>query len=125
MNQDQSWKYYTPDARSLFLLVRAWNIKNELEEYHQPCTYLLSALLFITNSTDLAYHMMQRIWHCLCLKMHFTDDFSHSNRVMRTIRIQIELIMPRLAEKLDEMDLFDKIIQSFYCLILQNFGFTG
>ena len=69
--------------------------------------------------------MMQRIWHCLCLKMHFTDDFSHSNRVMRTIRIQIELIMPRLAEKLDEMDLFDKIIQSFYCLILQNFGFTG
>ena len=57
--------------------------------------------------------------------MHFADDFVHTYRVMRTIRIQIELCMPRLAEKLEELELFDRIVQSFYVLVLQNFGFTG
>ena len=34
VNEDETPKYHTPDARSLFLLTRAWNIKNDLEDYH-------------------------------------------------------------------------------------------
>ena len=31
---EETFKYYMPDARTLFMLTRAWNIKNEPVEYH-------------------------------------------------------------------------------------------
>lgn len=55
LEADLTYKYEVPDAYSLFQLTRAWNIKNVLYEYHQPCTYILSALLLVTKSPDLAY----------------------------------------------------------------------
>ena len=125
-NDSGGFKYEFPDPPQLFDLTRAWNIKNQLEDnYHQPCTYMLSALLIETGSPDLAYQIMQKIWHNLGHKLHFADDFEHSNAFMRSLQGQIQLILPAVADKLNSLGLFEQCIQSFYCIVVYNFGFTG
>ena len=34
MEDGETFKHHMPDARTLFMLARAWNIKNEPVEYH-------------------------------------------------------------------------------------------
>lgn len=49
----------------------------------------------------------------------------HCDQLMRSLKVQIELCLPRLASRLAELDIFERVIQSFYVLVVQNFGFTG
>ena len=44
---------------------------------------------------------------------------------MRSLRGQIQLILPAVADKLNSLNIFEQCMQSFYCISLYNFGFTG
>lgn len=123
--EDGESEWYKPDARTLLQLTRAWNLKNELDEYHQPCTYILSAFLQVSKCPELAYSMMNALWHSFDHRKHFDEDFAFSNAVTKSFANKIEFLLPNLAEKLDQMRIFDACMQSFYIFIFPNFGFTG
>ena len=69
--------------------------------------------------------MMQRVWHNMGLSKHYANDFEKSTQVMKELTMQIELLIPRLADKLKASNLLENTILSLYVAVLQNFGFTG
>ena len=54
----------------------------------------------MTQSIELAYHLMQRLWHQLELKRHFEDDYLFSQSIIKTLTNYIELSQPKIVAKL-------------------------
>ena len=48
------------------------------------------------------------------LNKHYANDFEKSWQVMKELTMQIELLIPSIANKLKEASIFDNTIQNLY-----------
>lgn len=100
-----------------------------MPEPQQPINYMLSALLIVVKDAELAYHMMLKIWNEFNFKRHYRQEenrvYEFGQNFSQTLGNYITFFRPKIAQKLNDLFLFDMAKFNLYAIILSNFGFTG